>query len=94
MNKYEELLKKLNGKMDEDDLRIGEELISVYGSALNGHELSIDLFKDNPKNIEETYTKYNKTCSDFWERLLELSESEKEIYLKAIIYYKRFMGID
>lgn len=75
-------------------MKICSKIIDVYGSALHGHELSENILKESPNNVEKTYTTYNKTMSDFWNRLLNLSEEEKKIYFEAVYQYRRVMGTD
>ena len=89
---FDNRLKKLSDKLNENDLKICDELISAFGNAMNGHSMSEDIFIESSANIDKTYEKYNSSRDEFFEKLRSLSEEEQNIFYKIVYDYRDFMN--
>ena len=94
MNQYEIELKKLNGKFDEDDLRIGKKLADGCYDKHYGYEFSIETLKPSDNNKDAIFEMFNKNKVDFWDRIYKLNEDELKIYFNALHEFCIYMGMD
>lgn len=94
MEQYEVELKKLNEKIDEDDLFIGRKLADGCYNKHYGYEFSISTLKISDNNKDETFKMFNKNKVDFWHRIYKLNEEELKIYFNALREFCRYMGMD
>lgn len=94
MENYEIELKKLKGRFDKDDLRIGKKLAKGCYNEHRGYEFSIETLRQSENNEAEIFENFNKNITDFWKKVYELNEDELKIYFEALREFCIYMGMD
>lgn len=92
MQKFDEYLEKMNGKIDKGDLFISYMLAKGCYNGHCGYDFTIQTLKMSINNTVDFFGKYNKNQELFWKKLNSFTEDELANFFKALKDYCFWMG--
>lgn len=91
MQNFTKTLQSLSVPLSEEYLQIGNLLAQGCYNGHKGYEYSIMSLKSSDSNTSLFFNRFNISQSEYWNTLHSLSDSDSELYLKALYEFSSFM---